>query len=82
MPFYQAVQQQLVQDNTVRSLAESLHKMVDIANTCRDLIIGGASNIIEEIGRACLQVASLIHEYTKSPLTSDSAPIISLRSNV
>ena len=69
---YQAIQQQLVQDDAVRGLADSLREMFGIANTCRNLpIIGGTINVIEAMGRACLQVASLIHEYTKLSLVGE-----------
>jgi hypothetical protein len=61
------VQQQLVQDDSLRDLAESLREMVSVASACPDLRnVKGAANVIEDIGHAAMQVASLIDEYTKS----------------
>ena len=34
------------------------------------LVVKGATNVIEEIGRTSLRVASLIHEYTDRNFTS------------
>jgi len=62
------VQQQAVLDEAVLGLAESLREMVGAANECKEvLVIKGTTNVIEEIGRASLEVASLIHEYSKLP---------------
>ena len=61
------MQQQLVQDDSLRDLAESLREMVGVASACPDLRnVRGTVNVIEDIGRASMQVASLIDEYTKS----------------
>jgi len=58
----------MLQDEAVLDLAESLREMVGVANESPDLpVINGTSNVIEEIGRTALQVASLIDEYTKLP---------------
>jgi hypothetical protein len=58
----------MVQDETIRTLAEGLCEMIGAANKVRNLLgIEGAINIIEEIGRLSLQAASLIDEYTKLP---------------
>jgi hypothetical protein len=61
------VQQQLVQDDSLRDLAESLREMVSVASACPDLRnVEGTTNVIEDIGHTSMQVASLIDEYTKS----------------
>jgi len=70
---YKVVQQQLVQDDSVRDLADSLRDMVDMANARRDrVVLGGANDVTQEIGLACLQVASLIHTYSRPSLMSGS----------
>jgi len=49
--------------------------MLGAANEIVDLpVIPGTTNVIEEIGRQSLLVASLIHEYTKLPFTGKSSP--------
>lgn len=61
------VQKQARQDEDVRGLAESLREVIGTATRCgHDLpVMEGTTNVIEEIGRASLEVASLIDEYTK-----------------
>jgi hypothetical protein len=72
------MQQQMLQDEAVLDLAESLREMVGVANECPDLpVISGTSNILEEIGRTALQVASLIDEYTKLPFLGGLNAILS-----
>ena len=40
--------------------------MVGVAKKCHDIqVIDGTTNVIEEIGRVALEVASLVDEYTK-----------------
>jgi len=47
--------------------------MLGMASAIPDLpTIPGTTNVIEEIGRQSLLVASLIHEYTKLPFTGKS----------
>ncbi|THH11967.1 hypothetical protein EW146_g7869, partial [Bondarzewia mesenterica] len=61
-----AMKAQGLQDDAVRILAESLYEMLGAAKECPDLTaISGTENVIEEIGRASLEVASVIDEYTK-----------------
>ena len=44
-----------------------MREMVSVASACPDLRnVRGTANVIEDIGRASMQVASLIDEYTKS----------------
>jgi len=75
-PIQQAVRQQMLQDDDVRNLVESLREMVAIAAECPDLpVIPSTTNIIEEIGRVSLQIALLIDEYVKSSLIG---PLLSL----
>src|SRR5437879_777069 len=62
----QAVQQTNVQDESIRELADTLREMLGTANMIPDLpVIPNTTNVIKEISRQSLQVASLIHEYTK-----------------
>ncbi|THH13086.1 hypothetical protein EW146_g7087 [Bondarzewia mesenterica] len=64
--FSDAMKAQGLQDDAVRVLAESLYEMLGAAKECPDLTaISGTENVIEEIGRASLEVASVIDEYTK-----------------
>jgi hypothetical protein len=66
VPFNQAVQGQMLQDDDVLSLAESLREMVGIAAECPGLqFIHGTTNVIEEIGHLSLQTALLIDECAK-----------------
>jgi hypothetical protein len=61
------VQHQLVQDDSLRDLAESLREMVGVASACPDLRnVKGTADVVKDIGHAAMQVASLIDEYTKS----------------
>ncbi|KAG6912699.1 hypothetical protein DXG01_012793, partial [Tephrocybe rancida] len=62
----QAVQETDLQDETIRDLASTLREMLGTANAIPDLpVIQNTTNVIEEISRQSLEVASLIHEYTK-----------------
>ncbi|KAF8190524.1 hypothetical protein BJ912DRAFT_925653 [Pholiota molesta] len=65
---YTAVQQTEILDDSVRALADTLRETLGIAKEKPDLLlIKGTDNVIEEIGRTSLKVASLIHEYTRLP---------------
>ena len=49
--------------------------MLGTANAITDLpVIPNTTNVIEEISRKSIQVASLIHEYTKSPWAGNLIP--------
>jgi hypothetical protein len=49
-------------------LADTLREILGIAKEKPDLLlVKGTDNVIEEIGRMSLKVASLIHEYTRVP---------------
>ncbi|KAG6916635.1 hypothetical protein DXG01_006055 [Tephrocybe rancida] len=64
--FEQAVQETDLQDESIRELASTLREMLSTANAIPDLrVIPNTPDVIEEIGRQSLEVASLIHEYTK-----------------
>jgi len=64
----QVVQETSIQDESIRELASTLREMLGTANAIPDLpVIQNTTNVIEEISRQSLQVASLIHEYTKLP---------------
>ncbi|KIK94239.1 hypothetical protein PAXRUDRAFT_828201, partial [Paxillus rubicundulus Ve08.2h10] len=64
---YTAVQQQRLDDDNIRGLAESLRGLVGVASDCPVAQIKGTPDVIESIERLALEVASLIDEYTKSP---------------
>jgi len=55
-------------DENIRDIAENLREMLDAANAFPGLPeLASTTNVINEIGRLSLQIASLIHEYTKAP---------------
>ena len=69
----QAVQDTGLQDDSIRELAVSLRDMLATANMIPDLpVIPNTTDVIVDIGRQSLRVASLIHEYTKLSLPGDS----------
>jgi predicted RNase H-like nuclease (RuvC/YqgF family) len=60
----QALQAQILEDDAVRDLAESLREMVALANSCPDLLrIAQSTDVIKEMGRTVVEVASVIDEY-------------------
>ena len=67
MSFNQAIRGQMLQDDDVRGLTESLREMVGIAAEHPDLpLILGTTNVTEEIGHLSLQIALLIDECANS----------------
>jgi len=73
----QAVQETDLQDESIRDLASTLREMLGTANAIPDLpVIQNTTNVIEEISRQSLQVASLIHEYTNLPWAGNSISLI------
>ena len=55
-----------LQDDSVRELADTLREMLATANMIPDLrVIPDTTDVIVDISRQSLRVASLIHEYTK-----------------
>ena len=69
----QAIQETGLQDDSIRELAGTLREMLAIANMIPDLpVIPDTTDVIEDISRQSLRVASLIHEYTKLSLPGDS----------
>ncbi|KAG6906173.1 hypothetical protein DXG01_015448 [Tephrocybe rancida] len=64
----QAVQETDLQDESIQGLASTLREMLGTANAIPDLLmIQNTTNVIEETSHQSLEVASLIHEYTKLP---------------
>ena len=62
-----------LQDDSICELACTLREMLATANTIPDLrVIPNTTDVIGEISRQSLRVASLIHEYTKLSLPGDS----------
>ena len=69
----QAVQDTGLQDDSIRELAVSLREMLATANMIPDLpVIPNTTDVIVDISRQSLRVASIIHEYTKLSLPGDS----------
>ena len=65
-----------LQDESIRELAGTLREMLGTANAIPDLpVIPNTTDVIEAISRQSLQVASLIHEYTKLPWAGNSVPL-------
>ncbi|PPQ93035.1 hypothetical protein CVT25_006741 [Psilocybe cyanescens] len=63
---YKILQETDVQDEVIRELANTLREMLGTAAAVPDLPqIPSTDSVIDEISRQSLQVASLIHEYTK-----------------
>ena len=62
-----------LQDDSIRELASTLREMLATANMIPDLpVISNTTNVIVDISRQSLRVASLIHEYTKLSLAGYS----------
>ena len=62
-----------LQDDSIRELAGTLREMLATANMIPDLpVIPNTTDVIVDISRQSLRVASLIHEYTKLSLAGDS----------
>jgi hypothetical protein len=71
------VQETDLQDESIRDLASTLREMLGTANAIPHLpVIENTTNVIEEISRQSLQVASLIHEYTKLPWAGNLMSLI------
>ncbi|KAH9477151.1 Vegetative incompatibility protein HET-E-1 [Psilocybe cubensis] len=63
---YDAMQETEIKGQEIQELAENLREMLATANEKLDLPkVPHAVDIIKEIGQYSLQVASIIHEYTK-----------------
>jgi hypothetical protein len=76
------VQETDLQDDSIRELAGTLREMLAAANMVPDLpMIPSTTNVIEDISRQSLRVASLIHEYTKMSLAGDSLCLTLFNSN-
>jgi hypothetical protein len=61
------------QDQEVRDLAEALKNALALVETCPGLRkINGATDVIQEMGRAAMDAASLIDEYARSPFIGNS----------
>ena len=62
-----------LKDHNFRDLAENLRQMLSVAKEHPNLlVVKGTTNVIEEIGRTSLRVASLIHEYTGRKFISET----------
>jgi len=70
---YEVVQETGLQDDSIRELAGALREMLATANMIPDLrVLPDTTDVIVDISRQSLRVASLIHEYTKLSLPGDS----------
>ena len=66
-----------IQDESIRELSGTLREMLATANDVPELrVIPNTTNVLEQIGRQSLQVASLIHEYTKLPWEGNLIPLL------
>ena len=75
--FEQAIQETDIQDECIRELGGTLREMLATANEVPDLqVIQNTTNVLEQISRQSLEVASLIHEYTKLPWAGNSIPLL------
>ncbi|PPQ88030.1 hypothetical protein CVT25_001004, partial [Psilocybe cyanescens] len=73
---YQLIQETGVHDDLIQELSKMLREMLATAVAVPDLPqIPNTDNVIEEISRQSLQVASLIHEYTKSSFAKRTVKI-------
>ena len=64
---------EVLQDQSVQNLAESLREMVCTANECPDLsVIKGTEDVIEAIGRVSLEITSFIDEYARRTFAGES----------
>jgi len=73
---YQVVQETDLQDDSIRELAGTLREMLATANSIPDLpVIANTTDVIVDISRLSLRVASLIHEYTKYTLAERTVKI-------
>jgi hypothetical protein len=71
--YFQLLQQQMLQDDCIRDLAEGLQDMLAFVNECSDLRpIKGATDVIKEMSRGVLEAASLIDEYAKPSFAGQS----------
>ena len=60
-------------DDSIQELAGTLCEMLATANIIFDLpVIHNTTDVIVDLSRQLLRVASLIHEYTKLSLAGDS----------
>ena len=65
-----------VQDDSIRELADTLREMLATADMIPDLrVIPGTTDVIADISRQSLRVASLIHEYTKLSMPGNFPPL-------
>ncbi|KZP04730.1 hypothetical protein FIBSPDRAFT_967889 [Athelia psychrophila] len=63
---YKVAQNQMEQDGSVLELIESMGQMAGAASACPDLLkIAGTTDVIEEIGRAAIEVARLVHDFVQ-----------------
>ena len=61
---HKIAQNQKKEDDNVRDLVDSLCEMAGAASSCPDLKkIEGTTDVAEEIGKASLEAAILVHDY-------------------
>jgi hypothetical protein len=66
-----------LQDESIQEPASTLCEMLGTANAIPDVPeIPNITSVVEEIGRQSLQVASLIHEYTKLPWAGNNVLLL------
>ena len=63
-------------DESIKDLASTLRELLGTANAIPDLpVIPDTADVIEAISCQSLEVASLIHEYTKLPRAGNSVSL-------
>ncbi|KZP04727.1 hypothetical protein FIBSPDRAFT_940839, partial [Athelia psychrophila] len=63
-PAHKVAQNQIAQDGSVLDMIESMREMAGAASACPDLLkIDGTTDVIEDIGRASIVVARLLHDF-------------------
>ena len=65
-----------VLDGKVRDLSDTLKEMLLVAQTTPNLfVVEGTENIIEKIGKAAMEVATLMSEYVESSSLASKSPL-------
>jgi hypothetical protein len=68
------VKAQGILDGQIRDLSDTLKEMLFVAKAVPDLfVVEGTENVIDEIGKVAVEVATLISEYMESSLASKSS---------
>jgi hypothetical protein len=61
------VKAQGILDGQIRDLSDTLKEMLFVAKAVDLFVVEGTENIIDEIGKVAMEVATLMSEYMESP---------------